>query len=91
MAPGNVPGAVAVSNPPGDLATVRVIWTGTACDTTARVDISKTLDSIEVRPGDRQACDAGGVGRGVVLTFGRAVPASSITVRLHRPALLESP
>lgn len=51
-----------------------VIWRGTACDTTATLDVAPGWASMDLRQGPHPSCDLAGNPRGVVIETGSAVP-----------------
>jgi hypothetical protein len=64
----------------GDTAAELAIrWTGTSCDTTWRIKVTKTPE-IYVSQGPRPQCDALGIGREVIVTLDRPVDPAGVQV-----------
>jgi hypothetical protein len=63
--------------------TIRLVWVGEICDQAARLIIDHEVANLTVEVPEGRVCDAMGVGRGVVLTFGHAVNVTVIQVHLQ--------
>lgn len=70
-----------------DPRSVFVAWVGGLCDRSTTLTISGPRKRLVVAPGPRQACDAIGIVRGVVLTFALPRAADRLVPELRSPSL----
>jgi hypothetical protein len=77
-----------VSNPAGESAEIRVIWSGSPCDSAWSLHIGEDARLITIAHPPRPACDAVGVGRDLILVFAEAVSAGEMTAVIDEVIVL---